>query len=93
MKLSDVNLLAGALTGKGAMGKALAQGFGGILPAAIARREQREDAEEAQRNAAAEAARQQALAASAAGQPMKKGGAVKAKGWGKARGVRGAKVY
>jgi hypothetical protein len=26
-------------------------------------------------------------------QPMKKGGEVKARGWGKARGARGAKVY
>ena len=84
MKLSDVSPLAGMLTGEGAMGKLIGKGFGGVLPAAIARSAQRDAAEEE---------RQRAIAESAKGAPMKKGGAVKAKGWGKARGARAAKVY
>lgn len=67
MKLSDVSPLAGMLTGEGAMGKLIGKGFGGILPAAIARSAQRDAAEEE---------RQKAIAASAQGQPMKKGGKV-----------------
>jgi hypothetical protein len=69
MKLSDVSPLAGMLTGEGAMGKLIGKGFGGILPAAIARRAQKDAAEEE---------RQKAIAASAQGQgqPMKKGGKV-----------------
>ena len=84
MRLEDFSPAAAMLTGKGALGKLISQGFGGALPAAIARSAQRDAAEEA---------RQQALAESGQGQPMKKGGAVKAKGWGKARGARAAKVY
>jgi hypothetical protein len=67
MKFSDVSPLAGMLTGEGAMGKLIGKGFGGILPAAIARRAQKDAAEEE---------RQAAIAASAQGQPMKKGGKV-----------------
>lgn len=73
MKLGDVSPLAGMLTGEGALGKAMAKGFGGILPAAIARNAQK-DAEEEQEK---EYARRLAEA-SAAGQPMKKGGKVSA---------------
>jgi putative hemolysin len=51
------------------MGKLIGKGFGGILPAAIARSAQRDAAEEE---------RQAAIAASAQGQPMKKGGKVSA---------------
>ena len=69
MKLSDVSPLAGMLTGEGAMGKLIGKGFGGVLPAAIARSAQRDAAEEE---------RQKAMAASAQGQPMKKGGKVSA---------------
>jgi hypothetical protein len=72
MKLGDVSPLAGMVTGEGAMGKLMGKGFGGILPAAIARRAQKDAAEEA---------RQAAIAASAQGQPMKKGG--KTKGYAK----------
>ena len=72
MKFSDVSPLAGMLTGEGAMGKLIGKGFGGALPAAIARSAQRDAAEEE---------RQKAIAASAQGQPMKKGG--KAKGYAK----------
>ena len=81
MKFEDFSPLAGMLTGKGKMGKLISQGVGGMLPAAIARNAQRDDMEEAARLAAMSA------------QPMKKGGAVKAKGWGKARGARPAKTY
>ena len=84
MKFADVSPLAGMMTGEGAMGKLIAKGFGGVLPAAIARQAQKDAAEEE---------RQKAIAASAQGQPMKKGGSVKAKGWGKARSARAAKVY
>jgi hypothetical protein len=69
MKFSDVSPLAGMLTGKGAMGKLIGKGLGGVLPAAIARSAQRDAAEEE---------RQAAIAASAQGQPMKKGGKVSA---------------
>ena len=69
MKLGDVSPLAGMVTGEGAMGKLMGKGFGGILPAAIARRAQKDAAEEE---------RQAAIAASAQGQPMKKGGKVSA---------------
>ena len=69
MKFADVSPLAGMLTGEGAMGKLMAKGFGGLLPAAIARQAQKDAAEEE---------RQRAIAASAQGQPMKKGGKVSA---------------
>ena len=69
MKFSDFSPLAGMVTGKGAMGKLIGKGFGGMLPAAIARSAQRDAAEEE---------RQAAIAASAQGQPMKKGGKVSA---------------
>ena len=65
MKLGDVSPLAGMLTGEGAMGKLIGKGFGGILPAAIARNAQKDAAEEE---------RQKAIAASAQGRGMKKGG-------------------
>ena len=65
MKFGDISPLAGMLTGEGATGKLIAKGFGGILPAAIARSAQKDAAEEE---------RQKAIAASAQGQPMKKGG-------------------
>jgi hypothetical protein len=69
MKFSDVSPLAGMLTGEGAMGKLIGKGLGGVLPAAIARSAQRDAAEEE---------RQKAIAASAQGKPMKKGGKVSA---------------
>jgi hypothetical protein len=71
MKLGDVSPLAGMMTGKGAMGKLIGKGFGGVLPAAIARSAQRDAAEEE---------RQKAIAASAQGRPMKKGGVTRADG-------------
>ena len=37
IKIGDVSPLAGMVTGKGAMGKLAAKGFGGMLPALIAR--------------------------------------------------------
>ena len=73
LKFGDVSPLAGMLTGEGAMGKLIGKGFGGILPAAIARSAQKDAAEEE---------RQKAIAASAApvvaGTGMKKGGKVTA---------------
>lgn len=72
MKFSDVSPLAGMMTGEGAMGKLIGKGLGGVIPAAIARRAQRDAAEEE---------RQKAMMASAQGMPMKKGG--KTKGYAK----------
>lgn len=37
MKIGDVSLLAGLATGKGMLGKAMRQGFGGMIPQAIAK--------------------------------------------------------
>jgi hypothetical protein len=37
VKIGDLSPLAGMVTGKGAMGKLISQGFGGVIPAAIAR--------------------------------------------------------
>jgi hypothetical protein len=47
LKFHDVSPLAAMVTGKGAMGKAISQGLGGVIPAMIARDAQRQDAEEA----------------------------------------------
>ena len=47
LKFHDVSPLAAMVTGKGAMGKAISQGVGGMIPAMIARDAQRRDAEEA----------------------------------------------
>jgi hypothetical protein len=69
IKIEDVSPLAAMMTGKGAMGKLMAQGFGGVVPFMIARDAQR---------GAAEEERQKAIAASAQGAPMKKGGKVTA---------------
>jgi hypothetical protein len=73
MKLGDISPLAGMITGEGAMGKLIGKGFGGVLPAAIARNAQkdreREEAEAAE-IAAAEAAEGRST------QGMKKGGKV-----------------
>lgn len=68
MKLADFSPAVAMATGEGAMGKAMRQGFGGLLPMAIAK-EGYKDEEEAKR---AE------VAAKAQG-GMKKGGVVKAK--------------
>lgn len=79
MKLADVSPLAAMATGQGALGKAMADGLGGMIPSAIAKsaREKREEEER-------EAAKRQGVAT------MKKGGSVK--GWGKARSARAAKM-
>lgn len=83
MKIYDLSPLAAMMTGKGGLGKAIRQGFGGMLPQAIARNAYA-DEEEAERRR---------LAEEAAASGMKKGGSAKAKGWGKARSARAAKVY
>mgnify|MGYP000157835997 CR=1 FL=1 len=84
IKLGDVSPLAGMLTGKGMLGKAMRQGFGGAIPAAIARDAYSDDLEQQKQ---AELASQMATG----GARMKKGGSVK--GWGKARSARAAKYY
>ena len=79
IKLHDVSPAAAMFTGKGGMGKLMAQGVGGVIPAAIAKKAQK-DTEEKER--------MQAEAASYSSQPtgrkdgtpapvqMKKGGKV-----------------
>lgn len=84
MKFEDFSPAVGMLTGKGTMGKLMAQGFGGVIPAVIARSAQKDAAEEE---------RQRAIAASAQGQGqpqgqgMKKGGAVKSSASKRADGI------
>lgn len=70
MKIEDLSPLAAMMTGKGALGKAMRQGFGGMIPQAIARNAF-EDEEEAKRREAA-----QALMAQAPRTTMKNGGSV-----------------
>jgi len=71
LKIEDVSPLAAMISGKGGMGKAMRQGFGGIAPMMIARSgyENEEEERRAQEQAAAEQA--------AAEGGMKKGGKVK----------------
>ena len=63
LKLGDVSPLAGMMTGEGLTGKLMRQGFGGMIPAAIARNMY--DGEEEKKRKMA------------GGTPMKKGGKVK----------------
>ena len=46
IRLHDVSPLSAMMTGRGAMGKLMAQGFGGMIPAAIARDARKQRAEE-----------------------------------------------
>ena len=71
LKMHDISPLAAMISGKGGMGKAMRQGFGGIAPMMIARSGYENEEEErlAQEQAAAEQA--------AAEGGMKKGGRVK----------------
>jgi hypothetical protein len=71
IKLSDVSPLAGMLTGKGMMGKAMRDGFGGLIPQAIAR-DSYSDEEERMRLA-------QAAAMGASPARMKNGGSASAR--------------
>jgi hypothetical protein len=70
LKMHDISPLAAMISGKGGMGKAMRQGFGGIAPMMIARSGyENEEERRAQEQAAAEQA--------AAEGGMKKGGKVK----------------
>lgn len=71
IKIGDLSPLAGMLTGKGALGKAMRQGLGGAIPSAIARNAYSDD--EKRRMA-------QAMAVSGAPRAMKKGGVTRADG-------------
>ena len=71
LKMEDISPLAAMISGKGGMGKAMRQGFGGIAPMMIARSGYYDKAEEERR------AQEQAAAEQAAAQGMKKGGRVK----------------
>jgi hypothetical protein len=70
LKMHDISPLAAMISGKGGMGKAMRQGFGGIAPMMIARSGY-ENEEEKRRM------EEQAAAEQAAAQGMKKGGKVK----------------
>ena len=70
LKFHDISPLAAMISGKGGMGKAMRQGFGGIAPMMIARSGY-ENEEEKRRM------EEQAAAEQAAAQGMKKGGKVK----------------
>jgi CO/xanthine dehydrogenase FAD-binding subunit len=70
LKMEDVSPLAAMISGKGGMGKAMRQGFGGVAPMMIARSGYENEEEERQ-------AQEQAAAEQAAAQGMKKGGKVK----------------
>jgi hypothetical protein len=70
LKIEDVSPLAAMISGKGGMGKAMRQGFGGIAPMMIARSGYENEEEERR-------AQEQAAAEQAAAQGMKKGGKVK----------------
>jgi hypothetical protein len=72
LKMEDVSPLAAMISGKGGMGKAMRQGFGGIAPMMIARSGY--DKAEEERQAQEQAAMEQAAAAQGG---MKKGGKVK----------------
>ena len=70
LKMHDISPLAAMISGKGGMGKAMRQGFGGIAPMMIARSGY--ESEEEKRRMEEQAAAEQAAA-----QGMKKGGKVK----------------
>ena len=70
LKFHDISPLAAMISGKGGMGKAMRQGFGGIAPMMIARSGYKDEEEERR-------AQEQAAAEQAAAQGMKKGGKVK----------------
>ena len=76
LKMEDISPLAAMISGKGGMGKAMRQGFGGIAPMMIARSGYENEEEE--RRAQEQAAAEQAAAEQAAAEGgMKKGGRVK----------------
>ena len=81
MKLGDISPLAGLLTGEGAIGKAMSQGFGGAIPYFIAK-DAREDREKERELAAGQPT----------GPGMKKGGTVRGAGCA-TKGVKKCKVY
>ena len=70
LKFHDISPVAAMISGKGGMGKAMRQGFGGIAPMMIARSGY--ESEEEKRRMEEQAAAEQAAA-----QGMKKGGRVK----------------
>ena len=72
LKMHDISPVAAMISGKGGMGKAMRQGFGGIAPMMIARSGYK-DEEEEKRRMEEQAAAEQAAAQSG----MKKGGKVK----------------
>ena len=69
LKMHYISPLAAMISGKGGMGKAMRQGFGGIAPMMIARSGYENEEEERR-------AQEQAAAEQAAAQGMKNGGKV-----------------
>ena len=74
IKLHDLSPLSAMVTGKGAMGKLMAQGVGGMIPAMIARDARRQDAEEVAASKAASVGNVGTVT------KMKKGGVTRADG-------------
>jgi hypothetical protein len=89
MKLADFSPLVGMLTGEGAMGRLIGKGFGGAIPASIARSAQKAAAEEEEREKAiaAEAQRQSMQGQPAQEQGMKKGGMARSSASRRADGI------
>jgi hypothetical protein len=77
MKFYDVSPLAAMITGQGAMGKAMQQGFGGMIPAAIARSGAKSREEEEREKRAADASTTGVSTQVPSVSAMKRGGAVK----------------
>ena len=61
IKIGDVSPLAGMMTGKGALGELMREGFGGVIPSAIAKDAYSDEEEKLKKQP---------------GAPMKKGGKV-----------------
>jgi hypothetical protein len=94
VKLGDVSPLAGMITGKGAMGKLISQGFGGIIPAAIAREAIKEREAEAAAKAASVGSVGGVGTTGAVAKPMKSGGSASSRADGCAqRGKTKGKIY
>jgi hypothetical protein len=80
IKLHDLSPLSAMVTGKGAMGKLMAQGVGGMIPAMIARDARRQDAEEEAASKAASVGNVGSAGNVGTVTKMKKGGVTRADG-------------
>lgn len=74
IRIHDVSPLSAMMTGRGAMGKLMAQGVGGVLPAAVARDAVKRRAEEQAAAKAASVGNVGSVGSAAAPRAMKNGG-------------------